>query len=93
MKIIRELRAFMCEARMRWNKESEQQKLIGILIKQNNQLMDRFMASNFEELKIYNTDGVDVFNSSEPGPLGPEFDENNAGEVIDLDEMATSSRK
>ena len=52
------------------------------LRKQNYDLMDRLMASNFQELKVYANDEdstIDVVADEEPSA---EYDYQNAGEII-----------
>jgi hypothetical protein len=50
------------------------------LIEQNKQLMDRLMAKDYQELKVYSNDGV-VSEARRPA-LSPDEDELNAGEVL-----------
>lgn len=55
------------------------------LIKQNNQLMDRLMATNFQELKEFTPEQ----GSAEPMIYNPEVDEDNAGEFLSEQDLQT----
>jgi hypothetical protein len=55
-------------------------QILSRLIEQNKQLMDRLMAKDYQELKVYSNDGV-VSEARRPA-LSPDEDELNAGEVL-----------
>jgi len=92
MGFFREAREFMQVVRDWQADQSSKGDMIDILVRQNRELMDRLMASNFEEFRIYDRDGKDVLKDSS-SEYNPESDVDNAGEVIEFDEMAYSSRQ
>jgi hypothetical protein len=62
-------------ARQQYEKEIER------LIEQNRELMNRFMARDFEQLQLYQVANEKLELKETP----PEEDELNAGEVLDLE--------
>ena len=76
-----EVREFIAEQKM-------DKQVIAILLseldalrKVNKDLMDRLMAKNFEELKIYQANETEVNHRIEK-PYEVESDEGNAGEIV-----------
>lgn len=55
---------------------------LAVLRKQNNDLMDRLMATNFQELKVYSEDEGSPNPSMVYQKPDPEDDYQNAGEVV-----------
>ncbi len=79
---MEEVREFMTFMRKHAATVALHKELIARLEKQNKDLMDRFMARNFEELRTYQT-SVEM---SVPKELyKPEEDESLAGEVVDFE--------
>ena len=80
---------FKAEVRSFINDQGHNQKTIDLLVveivnlrKQNNSLMDRLMATNFQELRVYSNDEdsiIDVVADEEPSS---EYDYQNAGEIV-----------
>jgi len=91
MGFISDVKDFMKDVRIWQERQSSQRNMIEILIEQNKDLMDRLMASDFEKFKIYDRDGRDIFAE---GTKQYKFEEDvdNAGEVIELDEVVNSRK-
>jgi len=77
-----EVREFIAEGR-------NERKVISILLDelavlriQNKDLMDRLMARNFEELKVYGGDNLPKDTYLPPKELELDEDETNAGEIL-----------
>ena len=77
-----DVRAFIAEQKANGSTIKVLLGELAVLRKQNNNLMDRLMATNFQELKVYSED-EGLLNSSivyqEPDP---EDDYQNAGDVV-----------
>lgn len=87
MSFRKEVRAFMDDWRFNVRQEITQQRTIDLLRaelielrKVNKDLLDRLMARNFEELKVYQES--DETGSTSKRDLTSDEDETNAGEIV-----------
>ena len=55
---------------------------IASLRKQNHDLMDRLMATNFQELKVYSNDEGSIIDAVVCEESTSEYDYQNAGEIV-----------
>lgn len=80
---------FKAEVRNFINDQWHNQKTIDLLVveivnlrKQNNSLMDRLMATNFQELRVYSNDEDSIVDVIADEELNIEDDYQNAGEIV-----------
>lgn len=85
-----EVREFIANQVAKDDQEHMYKKIIALYVsevdslrKTNKDLMDRLMARNFEELKVYQTDEEPGKVNLTADDLAPDQDEDNAGKVID----------
>lgn len=88
MRFRREVRSFIEEVRSFIAKQKTEKEIIAILVsevtelrKEKRDLMDRLMARNFEELRIYQKD-EDTEIDLTATELEPDQDEQNAGDIV-----------
>ena len=81
--------SFRSEVRNFISEQKSKDATISILLseladlrKQNNSLMDRLMATNFQELKVYSNDEDSIVDVIADEELNIEDDYQNAGEIV-----------
>ena len=81
--------SFRSEVRRFISEQKSKDATISILLseladlrKQNNSLMDRLMATNFQELKVYSNDEDSIVDVIADEELNIEDDYQNAGEIV-----------
>ena len=81
--------SFRSEVRNFISEQKSKDATISILLseladlrKQNNSLMDRLMATNFQELKVYSNDEDSIIDVIADEELNIEDDYQNAGEIV-----------
>lgn len=81
--------SFRSEVRKFISEQKSKDATISILLseladlrKQNNGLMDRLMATNFQELKVYSNDKDSIIDIVADEESNIEYDYQNAGEIV-----------